>query len=190
MNHFRSIALAAAFALTAPALAHAQATDTAAIAEQQQAMKKLAWMHGVWRGPAISQSTQGEHRVTQTERIGGMLDGTVTVMEGKGYNPDGSVGFNALGVASYDPATKSYWLTSWALGHNGKFALTPTANGYVWEVPAGPMKMRYTATLAGDTWTEVGDYVTNGKPPQRFFQMTLKRVGDSTWPAAGGIAKE
>src|SRR3954471_17250232 len=80
--------------------AQAQQTDTAAIAAQRDAMKKLDWMHGVWRGPAVSQSPQGEHRVTQTERIGSLLDGTVTVMEGKGYNADGSVGFNTLGVAS------------------------------------------------------------------------------------------
>lgn len=190
MNRFHLISLAAVLALTVPTAALAQARDTAAIAEQQQAMKKLAWMHGVWRGPAVSQSPQGEHRVTQTERIGGFLNGTLTVMEGKGYNDDGSVGFNALGVASYDSRTKSYWLTSWALGRSGKFAMTVTGNGYVWEIPADAMTIRYTATLAGDTWTEVGDYIAEGKAPQRFFRMTLKRVRDSDWPAAGGVTKE
>lgn len=175
--------------LLAP-VAAAQPTDTASIAAQKEAMKKLAWMHGVWRGPAVSQSPAGEHKVTQTERIGGFLDGTVTVMEGKGYNPDGSVGFNALGVASYDTKTKSYWLTSWALGHGGKFAMTLTDNGYIWEIPAGAMTIRYTATFTGGVWTEVGDYIAPGQPPRRFFRMDLKRVGDSSWPAAGGITRE
>jgi hypothetical protein len=176
-------------ALLVPA-AQAQQADTVAITAQREAMKKLDWMHGVWRGPAVSQSPQGEHRVTQTERIGSLLDGTVTVMEGKGYNADGSVGFNALGVASYDAQTKSYSLTSWALGHSGKFPMRITDNGYVWEVPARPMTIRYTATLSDGSWTEVGDYIAPGQPPRRFFTMTLTRVGDSDWPQAGGVTKE
>lgn len=175
--------------MLAPA-ALAQPVDTAAIAAQKDAMRKLDWMHGVWRGPASTQSQQGEHKVTQTERIGGFLDGTVTVIEGKGYNPDGSVGFNALGIVSYDAQAKAYWINSWALGRAGKFPMTLTATGYFWEVPAGPMKIRYTATLADGIWTEVGDYMADGQPPRRFFSMTLKRVGDSNWPAAGGIPKE
>ncbi|HEX8303227.1 DUF1579 domain-containing protein [Sphingomonas sp.] len=170
--------------------AQAQATDTAAIAAQKEAMRKLDWMHGVWRGPAVSQTPQGAHEVTQTERIGSFLDGTLTVMEGKGYNADGSVGFNALGVVSYDAQAKSYWLTSWALGRGGKFPMTVTDAGYVWEIPTGAMTIRYTATLADGTWTEVGDYIAPGQPARPFFKMTLKRAGDSAWPSAGGITKE
>ncbi|RYY26183.1 MAG: DUF1579 domain-containing protein [Sphingomonadales bacterium] len=181
--------LAALGALLLVPGAQAQATDTVAIAAQKEAMKKLDWMHGVWRGPAVSQGPQGSHEVTQTERIGSFLDGTLTVMEGKGYSPDGSVGFNALGVVSYDAQAKSYWLTSWALGRGGKFAMTVTDTGYVWEIPAGAMTIRYTATLVGSTWTEVGDYIAPGQPARRFFKMELKRVGDSDWPAAGGIPR-
>ncbi|RYY47161.1 MAG: DUF1579 domain-containing protein [Sphingomonadales bacterium] len=177
-----------ALALTPAAIA--QATDTVAIAAQKDALRKLDWMNGVWRGPATSQSPEGEHKVAQTERIGGFLDGTIKVMEGKGFNPDGSVGFNALGVVSYDAHAKAYWLTSWALGRNGKFPMTVTDNGYVWEVPAGGTKIRYAATLVDGVWTEVGDYITDGQPPRRFFSMSLKRVGDSDWPVAGGIKRD
>ncbi|RYE02956.1 MAG: DUF1579 domain-containing protein [Sphingomonadales bacterium] len=170
--------------------AQAQGNDVAAIAAQKDAMRKLDWMHGVWRGPAVTQLPQGAHEVTQTERIGGFLDGTVTVMEGKGYNADGSIGFNAFGVVSYDAATKSYWLTSWAQGRSGKFPMTVTDTGYVWEIPAGGMTIRYTASVTNGGWTEVGDYIAPGQPARRFFAMTLKRVGDTDWPMAGGIAKE
>lgn len=181
--------LAALSAALLSSPAPAQQTDTAAIAAQREAMKKLHWMHGVWRGPAVSQSPQGEHRATQTERIGGFLDGTLTVMEGKGYNDDGSVGFNALGIASYDVQTRSYWLTSWALGRGGKFPMQVTDTGYIWEIPAGAMTIRYTATVANGSWTEVGDYIAPGQPPRRFFTMTLTRVGDTDWPQAGGVTK-
>lgn len=180
----------AALALLVPVTAHAQAVDTAAIAAQQAAMARFSWMHGIWRGPAVAQMPEGEHRVTQTERIGGFLDGTVTVMEGKGYQADGSVGFHAFGVLSYEPATKTYWLTSHAQGRAGKFELKPTDTGYVWEIPAGPATIRYTATLEGGTWTEVGDYIMGEQPPHRFFTMTLKRVGDTGWPEAGGVPRD
>ena len=188
MKRLALISLAAL--LLTPLAAHAQAADTAAIAAQQAAMQKLDWMDGVWRGPAVSQGPQGEHRVTQTERIGGFLGGTLKMMEGKGYQADGSIGFNAFGVVSYDAQTQSYCLTSWAQGRAGKFPLTLTATGYVWEIPAGPQTIRYTATLADGVWTEVGDYIAAGQPPRRFFTMTLRRVGDSAWPSAGGIARE
>ena len=75
----------------------------------------------------------------QTERIGNMLGGTVKVLEGRGFMADGMVGFNELAVLSFDPATNAYAMRSYAQGRAGTFALTPTADGYVWEIPAGPM---------------------------------------------------
>lgn len=179
----------ASVALAAPSMA--QDASGAAIAEQQAAMKRFAWMQGVWRGPARGVNRSGPYTVTQTERIGPFLDGTVIVMEGKGYSPDGSVGFNAFGILSYDSPAHGYRLHSYALGHAGDFALTPTENGYVWEIPAGPgASIRYTATFAAGTWTEVGDYVAGAQPPRRIFEMNLKRVGDTDWPEGGGVPRD
>jgi len=49
-------------------------------------------MDGVWRGPAwIILDSGQKHQITQTERIGAFLDGSVKVMEGRGYEPDGRV---------------------------------------------------------------------------------------------------
>lgn len=184
-----ALAAIALVALAAPG--EAQDANGAAIAEQQAAMKRFAWMQGVWRGPGSGVNRSGPYAVTQTERIGPFLGGTVIVMEGKGYNPDGSTGFNAFGILSYDPATKRYSLHSYALGYAGDFALTPTDTGYVWEIPAGPgAVIRYTATFVGGTWTEVGDYVAGSQPPRRIFVMTLKRFGDTDWPAAGGVPRD
>ena len=180
------IAVTAALLLTAAPAALAQDANTAAISAQQAAMKKLDWMKGRWRGPAVTQSAQGEHRVTQTERIGPALDGTLMVMEGKGFRPDGTPGFHAFGILSFDPRSGDYTLRSYAQGYAGSFKLVPRGTGYVWEVPAGPtMTIRYTANLHDGIWTEVGDRIASGQPPQRFFQMDLKRVGDTDWPEAG-----
>ena len=126
--------------------------------------------------------------VTQTERIGPFLNGSVKVIEGRGYNPDGTVGFNAFGIISYQPGQQTYTLRSYALGYSGDFPLTLTADGYIWNVPAGPMTIRYTATIRNGTWREVGDRIMPGKDPVRFFEMNLKRVGDTTWPGDGAIS--
>lgn len=161
----------------------------AAVAAQREAMKRLSFMDGVWRGPAWTVLPSGErHTITQTERIGPFLDGSVKVIEGRGYDADGKVTFNAFGIVSYNPAKGSYTLHSYAQGQAGDFVLTPTADGYVWEIPAGPMTIRYTATIKDGAWREVGDRVAPGKEPVRFFEMNLKRVGDTDWPAGGAVS--
>jgi len=191
-NHRLAVLLCVAVTLFTPALAAAQtppgSDPVALIAAQRDAMKPLAFMDGVWRGSAWMILPSGQkHTITQTERIGPFLDGSVKVVEGRGYEPDGRVSFNAFGVVSYNPATKSYSLHSYAMGYEGTFALAPKANGYVWEIPAGPMTIRYTMTLTDGVWLEVGDRIMPGKEPVRFFEMRLTRAGDTTWPAAGAI---
>jgi len=185
-------ALAATFSLATAAPALAQYNPAATITAQTEAMKALAVMDGVWRGPAWTIDQTGKrHDVTQTERIGVFLDGSVRVMEGRGYNADGTVGFNALGVLSYDPAKKAYTLSSWAQGRSGDFPLTATADGYVWTTPGGPnATIRYTAVIKDGAWRETGEYVVEGQPPRQFFEMNLKRVGDSAWPGGGAIPQK
>lgn len=158
------------------------------LSAQKEAMARLSFMDGVWRGSAWTLLPSGEkHTITQTERIGPFLDGSVKVIEGRGYDPDGKVTFNAFGTVSFNPATQAYTLHSHAMGQVGDFNLTPTAEGYVWEIPAGPTTIRYTATIKGGAWLEVGDRMMAGKDPVRFFEMNLKRLGDTTWPASGAI---
>ncbi len=181
---------AAALSLSVSSGARGQGgSDSAALMEaQRKAMAPLVYMDGVWRGPAWTILESGEKRtVTQTERIGPFLDGSVKVLEGRGYNRDGKIGFNALGILSYNPEKKAYVLHSHAMGRVGDFAFKPTADGYVWEIPAGPMTIRYTAVIKDGTWREVGDRILPGKEPTRFFEMNLKRLRDTDWPAAGAI---
>lgn len=148
-------------------------------------------MDGVWRGPAMTVEAGGaKHEITQTERVGPMLDGAVKVVEGRGYAADGSVAFNALGIISYDPAQQAYSMRSYAMGNAGDFALTPTADGFTWDIPAGPMTIRYTAVIKDGTWHEVGDRIMPGMEPVRFFEMTLTHVGDTTWPAGESVPRE
>jgi hypothetical protein len=179
-----------AMTATLPSMLSAQGRpDPAAlIVAQKEAMAPLAYMDGVWRGPAWTILPSGEkHSITQTERIGPFLDGSVKVIEGRGYDPDGKVTFNAFATISWDAGKKVYTMRSHAMGYVGDFVLTPTADGYTWEIPMGPTTTRYTAVIKDGTWKEVGDRIAPGKDPVRFFEINLKRVGDTTWPAGGAI---
>lgn len=184
------LVLAALFALlAASSWAQAPESPAALMAQQRSAMAQFSYMDGIWRGSAWTMDRQGKrHEVTQTERIGSFLDGTVRVIEGRGYNADGTPGFQALGVLSHNVATKTWSMRSWAQGRSGDFPLVPTADGFIWTTPAGPnATVRYTAVIKGDTWREVGEYVTEGNEPRQIFEMNLRRVGTTKWPQEGAV---
>lgn len=167
-----------------------QRPDPAALlAAQRDAMATFAFMDGVWRGSATTVLPSGvTHAIVQTERIGPFLGGAVKVIEGRGYDPDGGTSFNSFGILSYNAATKSYSMRSYAMGHSGDFAVQRTADGFSWEIPAGPATIRYSAVVKDGVWHEVGDRIPAGQAAVRFFEMKLTRVGDTDWPAAGAVA--
>ncbi len=160
MHRFRSLLLAASLAVLG-ASAAAQQPDTAALlANQTEALRTFAMLDGVWRGPATVTEGNG-HRIvfTQTERIGPFLGGSIRVIEGRGYDDDGAVRFNAFGIVSYSPQTRAYTLHSHAQGHVGDFAFVATGDGYRWEIPIGPATLRYTATVKDGELHEIGERI-------------------------------
>lgn len=173
-----------------PILAWAQGRPDPAVlmAAQTAALAKLSFMDGIWRGPATTTLQDGHtHTVTQTERIGPLLGGTVKLVEGRGYDADGKTVFNAFAVVSFNVATKAYNFRSYAQGFAGDYTYQLNEDGFSWEIPAGPMTMRYKAVVKDGEWHETGDRVVPGKEPVRFFEMKLKRVGDSDWPGGGAV---
>jgi hypothetical protein len=172
-------------AALAPSQAAAQGRpDTQALlGVQREAMRPLSFVEGVWRGKASTLRDGKWHNITQTERMGPMLDGTVKVIEGRGYEADGRTSFNALGIISYNPMTKAYSIRSYAMGLAGDFTVTPRKDGFVWETPAGRGAIiRFTATVQDGTWHEVGERIAGDAPPVKTFEMRLRRLGPTTWP--------
>lgn len=179
---------AAALLACSSAAAQGPPDPSARIAAQRAAMERLAVMDGVWRGPAWTLGPQGRRALTQTERVGTVLGGTVRMFEGRGYEADGSIGFNAVGVVSFDPASGNYTLTSWVMGYSGSFPLRLTEDGYVWEAPAGPgAVIRYTATISDGAWREIGERIAGDAPPVQVMEMNLRRVGDTAWPGGDPV---
>jgi len=170
------------------AFAQARAPQPAGAPEQRAAIGELDMLDGRWVGPAVSTGPGGvKTEITQTERVGSMLGGSVKVIEGRGYDAAGATVFNALAVVSYDAASGAYTMRSYANGHKGDYPFAVRPDGFSWEMPAGPNTIRYTATVKDGTWREVGEFIAPGQPPRPFFEMNLKRVGDGDWPAGGAV---
>lgn len=188
MKPFASLALAAvlfATPLTVQAQAPASPDGSAA---QRAAIARLDMLDGEWRGEATIHSPQGPMTLTQTERVGSMLGGSIKVIEGRGYAADGSTEFNAMAVVSWDARAGRYGFRSWAQGYSGDYPFEVTEDGFRWESPAGPgAKIEYVAVVRDGTWHEVGTWIAEGQPPRQFIEMRLTRIGDTDWPAGGAV---
>jgi hypothetical protein len=160
---------------------------TPQLLEQQRiALQRLARYDGVWRGQATIYNADGSKlELVQTERVGPMLDGTLRVIEGRGYVTDGTLVFNAFAVISFAPDSGKYTFRSYAQGYAGNFPLEVQDEGFTWSIPAGPATLRYTSTVKNDLWVEVGERVEPGRPPVTTFEMRLRKVESTGWPAAG-----
>lgn len=181
-------ALLGALALAVSSFAQERPDPAAALNAQRAALSRLAFLDGIWRGPAWTILPNGEkHMLTQTERVGPFLDGAIRVVEGRGYDAEGKLAFNAFGTISYDHPTASYRMRAYAQGNFGDFPLQVKERSFVWEIPAGPATIRYTATIGDGTWTEFGERIIPGQEPVRFHEMHLLRVGETDWPAAGAV---
>ena len=179
------VALLLGFGASSPAPGQERPDPSQPTAAQQEALGRLSFMDGVWRGPAWTISPSGEKSlITQTERIGSLMERSVKVIQRRGYDVDDNVTFNAFSTVSYSPATRGYTMHSYAQGVVGDLPLTPTADGFAWEFLVRTMTIRYTWTVKDGAWREVGDRIMPGGEPIRFFEMNLTRVGDIPWARA------
>lgn len=153
--------------------------------ENREAMKKLSYLVGQWEGPAeMSFGPNRKESVKQTEAVEYRLGGTILVVEGTGRgtlpgtDQEGIV-FNAFAVMSYDVATKKYLMRAYR--KEGLFVdadVTLAERGFVWgfKDPQRGTRIRYTMTWEKDgTWKEIGEYSTDEKTYQKFFEMNLKK---------------
>lgn len=182
------VAVLALAAAAAPAAAQYAPQPTGS-PEQRAAIDRLDALDGEWAGPAWSMGPGGARiDMIQTERVGDLAGGAIKVVEGRGYHADGTTGFNAFAVITFDQASGKYTFSTFADGHHFDFPLQVTEDGFVWERPAGPNAVvRFTAVVKDGKWREVGEYIAQGQPPRRMIELNLSRVGDGAWPAAGAV---
>ncbi len=143
----------------------------------------LGIINGEWRGEASGYNRDGTpYTILQTERVGPMLDGDATVIEGRGYASDGSLAFNAFAVVGLNVATGQMEMRSHAMGRVETFPISITGDGYSWSTPAGPnAQMTYDATISDGVLTEIGTYVrrlaNHAKYSKWFFSALEAQTG-------------
>lgn len=154
-------------------------------AANRDAMKKLDFLAGKWKGDAVLSRGKEQTKLTQTEDVAFRLDGVVMIVEGvgrgkvPGKDEDGIV-FHALAVMSYDAQGKKYKVKAYrAEGQSVDADLVLGEKGFVWgfKEPARGTEVRYTMRLTDKgEWHEVGEYTLDGKSWTKFIEMTLTRV--------------
>lgn len=149
---------------------------------QKEAMKKLAFMIGTWKGKAEMLMAGGEkHTADVTEVVESRLDGLALVVEGKGVikgeGGEELVVHHALGMILYDTTKQKYVMRS--ITQQGMTADSDIEVGdksIVWGFKAGPGNVRYTIKLdEKGRWIEVGEFARTGEPFQKFFSMELEK---------------
>ncbi len=150
------------------------------------AMAKLSSLIGRWEGEAtIMQGSGRTLKVKQTEVVQKKLDGGALLIEGTGRENLGTdaekIVFQALAVCNFDPISQTYKFH--AFRDNGMSIVADaelTDTGFIWGFEDGRGgKIRYTVTLKGDTWSEIGEYLVEGKPARKTFEMTVKRISET-----------
>jgi hypothetical protein len=160
------------------------AQDAKGPAAQKEAMKKLDFLVGQWKGESWSEFVPGQrHASTGTESVHTKLGGLLLVIEGnhrrKGDKEAGELAHGAFGVLSYDDKAKRYRFQAYT--HRGSYteADAKVADGKLewgFKIPQFG-DVRYTVTVnAKGQWFEIGEVSKDGKEWRRFFEMTLDRV--------------
>lgn len=151
------------------------------VAAQRAAMERLAPLVGHWQGEVALQHPQ-QMTAFQTEQVEFALDGAVILVRGTGHATAERTGepvFQALGVLSYDDQRSTYEFRTYAMGHATTAIGEVLGDGqFRWSInPGGPVRIRYTITVTGDTWREIGEMSYDGGETWRqTIDMNLRRI--------------
>jgi len=166
----------------------AQSQPSKRFKAQQEAMKELAFLDGEWRGSSKVLRKDGWTATVQTERVGTMLDGTVRMIEGKGYETDGRPSFEVLRIIFFEPETQTYSMRSYQSGRIRDHELSLTGSGLAWESESSSdATIRYEASVKNGVWTETATRVSARGEPEMYVEVKVKRLRGSGWPQAGGL---
>ena len=153
----------------------AQNSPSKAADTQREAMRKLEFLVGRWRGPVTIVRGPGEPlHLTQTEDVESRLDGLVLLIEGKSTAADGDAPFQALATIAFDEATHTYRFRAYNEGHYLDTELTVLPGGFSWGFAAGPAHVVNTMHLTGKgQWQESTEVAVGGNPPTKSVDMLL-----------------
>jgi hypothetical protein len=158
----------------------------AGIAQSQQPpealppAQALSFMLGHWQGEGWRISAQGERQVYRIEE---------TLTAPAGGHAISIVGIGTAGESEEAREIHNAFAMIWR-EHNGRYRMrsvvapghtietTPelTGNGYVWDLNAGPMTIRYETVIADGLWIETGEQLLPSGETVQVHEMRLRRV--------------
>ena len=180
---------ALAFVVTAAICASpAAAQPQADISAQQEAMSALSFMVGTWEGEGEMRRGPQAESSQVLEKVAMKLNNTALLIEGLGTrtleNGEIETTHEAIGLIWYDPASSSYRMKALTAGRETDAIFELTETGIVWGFSTPGGEVRYTATYTDDTWTESGEFSSDGENWMPFFSMNLVRVADAEEPSS------
>jgi hypothetical protein len=159
--------------------------DPKAVSIQREAMKKLSFLAGQWKGESWMEFVPGQRNASLgTETVQSKLDGLLLIIDGihrrkLGEKEAGDIVHQAFTVISYDDRAKRYRFQAYTDRGNYTEAEAKVSDGkLVWgfQIPRfGEVRYTITVTEKGQ-WSEIGEVSSDGKQWRKFFGMTLERV--------------
>ena len=152
---------------------------------QRDAMKKLDFLIGQWKGEGWMEFAPGQRRTFKgTEVVQGKLDGLLLAIEGLhrgqvGDKKEEVVVHNAFALVSYDDKAKRYRFQAFTSRGNYEDAEAKVSEGQlVWGMKVPQFgDVRYTIKLDDKgRWLEIGEVSRDGNTWRQYFEMTLQRV--------------
>src|SRR5262249_7190817 len=155
------------------------------VAAQREAMKKLDFLVGQWKGEGWMEFAPGQRRTFKgAEVVQRKLDGLLVSMDGEHRGQVGGKGeevvvHSAFALVSYDEKAKRYRFQAFTGRGNFEDTEAKVSDGQmVWGMKVPQFgDVRYTIKLDDKgRWVEIGEVSRDGKVWQRFFEMTLQGV--------------
>ena len=143
---------------------------------ERQAMQKLSFLAGQWRGPVTIYEGPGKPlHLMQTEDVQYKLSGLVMLVEGKSTNAQGQTLFSALATIAYDPASHSYRFRAYHGGQYLDTQLKVQGDGFRWGFGEGPAHIMNSMhlTKAGE-WSETTQVTVGSHAPFQSMVMGLR----------------
>jgi len=161
------------------------AQTQAPTSEGREAMKKLNFLVGRWKGEGWVQFGPGQRQmVNAIESVQPRLGGEVLLIEGLGKtktegNQPEVTGHDAIAFLYYDAKAKIFKFQAHRAGGLAvDCEAKVTDRSFEWgfqDEHAGTLRFTMKLTDKGE-WFEVGEMSRDGKTWHKFFEMTLQRL--------------
>jgi hypothetical protein len=149
--------------------------------ETIEALQKISFLTGNWKGTGYIQMGPQKHYFNQTENISSKVNGTVIQIDGAGNDQQNPaiIIHQAFAIISYDVQNSKYLMKAFR-GDGGQIdaeAALINDHSFQWgfSTPATG-QIKYTITVLNNKWTETGEMSRDGgKSWNKYFEMNLDK---------------